>query len=220
MKVKNLIKDSIPPLKHTDTVERALSWLDEFQLQHLPVVKGVSFLGLITEVDLLGLKDQSEILGNYNLSLPRPFLEEDQHVYDAVKFIVNHEYSIIPVLDSDEKYVGFVTLTDLIESLAEFKSVNSPGGIITLEFSRKDYSLAEVARIIENNDAIILSSSVRPSEDASCVILTMKLNVIDLSRIISAFERRNMKIISSFHSSEFGFDLKDRYDQLMKYLDI
>ena len=220
MVVRDLIKDSIPPLKHSDTVARALSWMEEFRSQHLPVVKGRTFVGLVSEVDLLSFHDQNEILGNYSLSLPRPFLTEDQHIYDALKFVTSNEFSIVPVLDKDQHYLGVVTITDLIESFAEIKSINAPGGIIVLEFNKREYSLSEVARIIEDNDAMILSSSLRSSDDNSEFLLTLKLNVVDLSRIQSAFERRNIKVVASYHQSEFGFDLSERYESLMHYLNI
>ena len=35
-----LIKDSIPPLKPTDTCQRALLWMDEFHVNNLPVING------------------------------------------------------------------------------------------------------------------------------------------------------------------------------------
>ena len=35
----DLINDGIPPLKHSDTAEKALNWMDEFKVSHLPVLK-------------------------------------------------------------------------------------------------------------------------------------------------------------------------------------
>ena len=220
MVVRDLIKDSIPPLKQSDTVGRALSWMEEFRSQHLPVVKGRSFVGLVSEVDLLSFHDQNEVLGNYALSLPRPFLTEDQHIYEALKFVTSNEFSIVPVLDKEQKYLGVVTIPDLVESIAEIKSINEPGGILVLEFNKREYSLSEVARIIEDNDAMILSSSLRSSDDNSEYLLTLKLNIKDLSRIQSAFERRNIKVKAAYHQSSMGSDLTERYESLMHYLNI
>ena len=38
MKVKYLISEYIPPLKYTETGEKALNWMNEFRVSHLPVL--------------------------------------------------------------------------------------------------------------------------------------------------------------------------------------
>jgi len=45
MRAYELITDEIPPLKHTDTGEKALQWMDEFKVSHLPVLKNGNFVG-------------------------------------------------------------------------------------------------------------------------------------------------------------------------------
>ena len=35
----DLITDEIPPLMHSDTGEKALNWMEEFKVSHLPVIK-------------------------------------------------------------------------------------------------------------------------------------------------------------------------------------
>ena len=41
----DLITYDIPPLVHTDTGEKALIWMDEFKVSHLPVLKNGNFVG-------------------------------------------------------------------------------------------------------------------------------------------------------------------------------
>ena len=75
MKAKDLITDEIPPLKHTDTGEIALRWMDEFKVSHLPVLKNDNYVGLISESDILDKMDIHETLDTLFDHLPRPYVK-------------------------------------------------------------------------------------------------------------------------------------------------
>lgn len=218
MLARSLIKDIIPPLKITDAGERALLWMEEFRTHYLPVVNSTNYLGIISETDILGLANKSLQLGNYAVPLDRVFIYESQHVYDAVRFVSNYNYPIIPVLDSDQHYAGLLTVTDLIESFAELFAVNGPGGIIQLEVNQKDYMLSEIAKLVEGNDAHIMSLNVNPSPDQLKMEITIKVDKTDLSRIIESLYRYNYNVKTFYHQSEFSEDLQERYEAFMNYL--
>jgi acetoin utilization protein AcuB len=57
---KELISDEIPPLKPTDTAKKAVSWMEEFRVFHLPVVHKNVFMGLISEAELLDMNTPDE----------------------------------------------------------------------------------------------------------------------------------------------------------------
>jgi predicted transcriptional regulator len=218
MLARSLIKDIIPPLKITDTGERALLWMEEFRIRCLPVVNGTEYLGIISETDIHGLVNKTSELGHYAIPLDRVFINENQHVYDAVKFVTNYKYPLIPVLDTDNQYLGMITVGDLIENFAGLFAVNGPGGIIQFEVNQKDYKLSEVAQLIESNDAAIMSLNVNPVGDGSKLEITIKINKIDLSRILEAFYRYNYDVKTFYHQSEFVEDLQNKYEAFMNYL--
>ena len=56
MYAKDLIIDEIPPLKVSDSGEKALQWMDEYGVTNLPIVRGLEYLGLISEADLLDME--------------------------------------------------------------------------------------------------------------------------------------------------------------------
>lgn len=220
MLAKELIKDTIPPLKPSDSGKKALRWMEEFRVPQLPVVNKQQFLGLISDIDVLGFSDLNLPISHYSLSLIRPFINENQHVYDAVKFATNNKFSIVPVLNDAQQYIGVITMHDLVESFAELKSVKVPGGIIILEFSSKDFSFAEVAQVVESNDARILSSNINVSDDQTRIELTLKINKLDLTRILASFYRYSYTVKASFHHSDQQEDLQNRYDSFMNYMNI
>src|SRR5437667_6621124 len=114
----DLIKDTIPPLKTSDTGLKALSWMDEFRVSHLPIVNNENFLALISEEDILNLNAPEEPLGNHPISLRRPFVSEQNHVYEVLKLVAKLKITVVPVLDEKENYLGLITMSDLVQSLA------------------------------------------------------------------------------------------------------
>lgn len=217
---KDLITDDIPPLKTSDSGTKALQWMEEFRVMHLPIVNHEEFLGLISESDILDLNFPNEPIGAHSLSLPKPFVNENQHFYEVLKLASTFKLSLIPVLDDNEKFLGTITLSKLLEELSEMASMKENGGLIVLELNVNDYYLSEIARIIESNDAKILSLYISSPADSTKLEVTIKINRIDLSAIIQTFERFNYSIKASFHESVQDDDLKERFQSLMKYFDL
>jgi acetoin utilization protein AcuB len=220
MIARDLIKDIIPPLKTSDTGLKALSWMEEFRVSHLPIVNNVHFLGLISDDDILNLNAPEEALGNHSLSLLRPYINQGQHIYEVVKLITTLKLTIVPVLNDENHYLGLITLPDLVASFAHSLTVMEPGGVVILELNANDYSMSEIANLVESNDAKILSSYINSHPDSTKLELTLKINKMDLSRIMATFYRYNYSVKASFHQSEFTDDLQSRYDSFMNYLNM
>jgi acetoin utilization protein AcuB len=215
-----LIKDTIPPLKATDTCQRALQWMDEFHVSCLPVTNGKNYIGLVYQDKLVELNVPDNSLQSIETPLNRIFVNSNQHVYDVVKFAAIHHCDIIPVLNDQQEYEGMITINDLVQYFAESRSVYMPGGIIVLEVRFSDYSMSQISQIIESDGAHILSTSVSTTPDPQLIELTIKIDKVDISRILSAFYRYNYHVTASYFQSEYGDDLKDRYESLMNYLSI
>ena len=220
MYARELISDDIPPLKTSDTGERALAWMDEFRVSHLPIVNNVDFLGLISESDILDFNSSSEPIGGHSLNLSRPYVFNYQHTYDVLKVMSSLKLSVIPVLNDKDQYLGLIHLSTLLQHFAEMASMKESGGLLVLELNSHDYSLSEIARIVESNDAKILSSYISSQIDSAKLEVTIKINRTDLSAIIQTFNRYNYTIKASFHQSEYVDDLKDRFDSFMSFLNI
>lgn len=218
MIIGQLISDDIPPLKSDDSAEKALRWMDEFKVSWLPVVDGTEFVGMISESELFELDESDSSIKETQLSLIRPVLTETQHAYDALKLMAQMNVDVIGVLDERGKYRGAVTIRKIAEHLVKMAAMREPGGILVLEVNNVDYSLAQIAQIVEGNDAKILSTYVAGIAGTPRVEVTLKINREDLSRIIQTFERYNYEIKGTFHQSVYEEDLKERYDEFMNYI--
>jgi len=221
MRANELISEVIMPLRTSDTGNIALSWMDELHVSHLPIVNNETFLGLVSEKDIYELNDPDEPLGGYQLSLVRPYVYDDQHLFEVIRILSTMNLTLVPVLDEHENYLGCITQSRLLKEIAQMGTIDQPGGIIVLQMNVADYSLHEISRIVESNDAKILSSNVRSFNESNMIEVTLKLNKIDVSPVIQTFNRYDYQISASF-SEENNYDdlLKERFGSLMNYLNI
>lgn len=219
MVAKEMLSDIIPSLKTSDTGISALNWMDIFKVTHLPIVNDKEFLGLISENDIYDLNMPEEPLGNHQLSLVRPYVTENQHILEVVDLASRLKLSLVPVLDHRKNYLGVITATDLLHYFAEQTALKNPGGIVVLELNHNDYSLSQIAQIVEGNDAKILGMFINAQPTTTLIELSLKLNVTDVTSIIQTFNRYNYTVLGSYMKHDDQEDLlEDRYNLLMRYL--
>ena len=221
MLISDLITEEVPPLKSTDTIDQALHWMEEFKVTHLAVIKGTTLLGLVSEDDLLDTNaDPSEQIEKSRIHFIKPVIHESQHAYDALKLMAGMNLTLLPVLDDKEQFAGSVTYKSALEKFTGFSAIKDAGGIIELEMHSADYSLVQIAGIVESNDAKILSLYVSSLPDSTNFFLTRNENKEDLTRILQTFYRYNYNVKASYHQSEFEEDLKGRFNEFMRFLNI
>jgi len=221
MLVKDLITEEVPPLKFSDTIEKALTWMEEFKVNHLSVINGDQLIGIVAESDLLDSNENpDEIIGKLNLHFTKPIIQVGQHAYDALKLMVNLNVTVLPVVDDKNTFIGSITYKSALEKFTGFSAINEPGGIIELEMFKNDYSLTQIASIVEGNDAKILSVYVNSLTDSTKIEITLKINKEDLSRILQTFYRYNYSVKASYHQSDYDDDLKGKFDEFIRFLNI
>lgn len=215
-----LIADAIPPLHTSDTIQKVFDRMAEFRVSHLPIVNEEQFLGLVSENDLVEEADYNTQIGAIALSLVNPYVVEDQHIYDVIRLFYEQELSVVPVLDHRHDYQGLISINAMNEYFAKLTSVSEPGGIIVLEISNKNNSLAHMAQIVESDNAQVLSSYVRTFPDSTRMEVTLKVNKQDISNIVATFMRYNYDIKATFNFTDRGDGSKDRFDSFMNYLNV
>jgi CBS domain-containing protein len=192
--------------------------MDELRVNDLPVVENGLFLGLANESDFLNAEVyQGEIQAE--LDLLNVSVLPDSHVLDVLKVISQNDVTVVPVVDEGNNYLGSITSADLLDHLAEMLGVMREGGIIVLQVFERDHSIQQIARIIEENNAKILSLSVVPASEGN-LEMHIKIDLPDLNPILQSLERFNYNVLSKFQASQFDDELKDRYNELMRYLNM
>ena len=159
MIAENLLSHTIIPLRTSDSGEEALGIMNDFYVRHLPIVNDKQLLGMIAEDEILEY-DIEEPIGSYSLSMTKPYVKEKDHLYDVLKILSEYQLTVVPVVDAEGNYKGLISQDDLVRYFANTGSFTEPGSIIVLEMNKRDYSLAEISRIVESEGAAILSTFI------------------------------------------------------------
>jgi len=215
-----LISEYIVPLKTSDTALTALSLMEEFKVKHLPIVNENLFLGLISEDDIYAYNQFDEAVGAHPLAKPQISILEHQHIYDVLSAFQLDNLSLLPVIDAKNKYLGSIHTWVLISQLAEITGVINPGGIIVLEMNVLDYSLSQIAQIIESNNSKLINLYVRTHSDSTRLEVTMKLNTMDIEAVLQTFYRYNYLVRAYYTEEKLNSKIHDNYDSLMNYLNL
>ena len=139
MVAREIISKIIPPLKTSDTGVRAMQWMIDFHVKHLPIVNHNIFLGLISEEDIINLNDLDSPIGNYDLSLKKALVHENAHLYEIIKLATELKLTIIPVVDLNDNYIGVISDYDIVEAISEMTAAKESGSIIVISMNKRDY---------------------------------------------------------------------------------
>jgi len=91
---------------------------------------------------------------------------------------------------------------------------------VVLEMNQIDYSLHEIARLVEANDAKVLSVYTRTLPDSARVEVTLKINREEISDVLRSFDRYELFVKSTYQGSKLHEDLRGRYEELMRYINL
>lgn len=219
---RDFINTVIPPLKPTDSVQKALNWMNELRVHQLAVVSDEgNYLGMVNEDVLYDSDEYDALISDFPFQYKNVYISEYQHFYEVINKASKHSLHTIAVLDEFGKYIGVISVNDTASVLARSYATQETGGILVLSMRDYDYSMTEISRLVESEGVKILSSYIEPDTyDRSMVKLTLKLNRTDLTRVIATLERFDYQVIASFHESEKLDITKERLDMLMRYLEV
>jgi acetoin utilization protein AcuB len=209
----------LPMLHMEDKVSFALQCMEDFDLQHLPVVKDDYFIGLANKSDLLDT-DESNTLDTLSDQFQKIGIASSAHFLTALDLFTKHHLSLLPVLNEQQECIGVITQQHLNDNVAQFLGVAKPGAILVLSVSPFQYSLAEMSRLVETNNAQIVQLNTFFDEASGALIVTLKLNRDEAAAIIATFQRYDYQVLHYFGNSPLNNDIEEHYHHLMNYLDV
>jgi CBS domain-containing protein len=140
-------------------------------------------------------------------------------IYQAIELISRENLSVLPVIGENGILTGTIGTPDLIRHFNEISGIHLPGGTLMLEVPSYSYSLAEIARLAESNNAHILTSYIQQIQDSNSLRVFLKVNITHLNSIIATYERFGYTVVSWFQETDFDF-YAERYKALMNFLSI
>ena len=218
MQANTLISSSIKSIHPVEDGHRALQMMEQFRINHLAIVKNKYFLGVISDKEIMNWDSEDESIEEHLTNIASPHVKYNQHLFDIIEVLEKNNLSVVPVLDEQKLYLGVMTSRKLMYSIAKSATIQSAGGVIILEMNNNDYSLTEIASIVESNNTKILSSYVISKPNSTNIEVTIKLSKKDITAIIKDFERREYKISASYKEEDTDGDFSERYESLMRFL--
>ena len=86
--------------------------------------------------------------------------------------------------------------------------------------NRRDYELTTIARVIESEGGKILCAFVSRSTTPEEMILTIKIDKMQIKEINDTLERMDYNIRAVYEETAYSDILQERYDALMHYLNV
>ncbi|MEG2067348.1 MAG: CBS domain-containing protein [Tannerellaceae bacterium] len=219
MLVKDFITKELPVLKRFDTGEYALALMDDFKMRHLPLLNDGIYQCLVSEKDLLVMPDIAAPIGKVVLFAPSVL--ESTNLHEALGMISRYQLSLLPVVSPKGEYRGAITRDKLIDALAELCSAESAGSVVVLELAPQDYTLTDIARLVESNNAHVLNLLSYTDKDTGRLLITLKIDLEDASPVIRSFERFNYTVLYHFMEKGMVDDmLQQRMSELLHYMNM
>ena len=216
--ITDFINNKIKPLNTTESVADAQDLFAEYPFSHFPVLENDVYIGCAGSEDI-DLMEIDKTMNDIRYTFDRFFVRDTTIWLDVLEVFAKNETNIMPVLDSENKYLGYYEITDIIQFFHQTPFLKEDGGILVVEKGVADYTMSEVAQIVESNNGRLLGSFISEA-NLEKVQITLKISLGGLSEIIQTFRRYNYDIISEHQEDAYLNTLKDRSDYLDKYLNI
>ena len=219
MTTMQIADNTFPQLQLQDTVGKALELMDEFKINHLPVVSEEKYLGLVSE-EILEEYDQEIKLDIFQNSLIQAAVKADNHFLKAASVYNLYQVSMVPVINDNQEFLGSISSAAIIKATGNFSGSSEYGAIVVLEIDRNRFALSEINSIIESDGATIMHMNVAPSVVPQLIEVTLQINKKEVATIIATFTRYEYVVLFSSGEELSENDINTNYHNLMNYLDI
>jgi acetoin utilization protein AcuB len=217
MLANQLITQDFPTVEPDDKISFALQLIDDFDILHIAVVDNKKYLGIISKDDLLDAEENAPIKVAMAGMLQKA-IRINEHFLAALKLASENNISMVPVVNADNDWIGAIPYAALLKASSQFVGAEEPGAVIILELERKSYSFGEISRLVETNDAYITQFNSFFENETGLLIVTIKINKVEISDILSTFQRYEYSVRYFIGEEQYENELRYNYDHLMSYL--
>jgi len=218
MQIQSHIIDTIPVFNLEGTLKEVIHFFKHTTYSHVAIVENNIFLGVLSENDLETF-DSAKKIEDYKYNLESFFVLKSTSWLDVLEKFARNECNLLPVLDDENQVLGYYDLNDIVGVFIDTPFFTEPGGVLVLTKSAKDYSLSEIAQIVESNNTKLLGAFVTDIRN-DIIQITIKISTGNFSEVVNTFRRYNYNILFGNKDDQFIENLKERSDYLDKYLNV
>lgn len=220
MNITDYINKDIKSIQEDSLAYDVLQLMIDTKLSHIPVTKDGKLIGNLRFESIAEVKkDSLEKISDFIPDLEKFQLFNNATLFDSVPVFSVYDTNIIPIIDSKELFLGTVLSEDIITEFSTYSFITEPGAYMLLTTPIKNYSISEIANIVESNNGKILGLMVTKIHEDNTYI-ALKINAENLSSIGETFERYNYQVKNKFFEDTKTKLLKERFQQLQKFMEV
>ncbi|WP_395043955.1 CBS domain-containing protein [Flavobacterium sp.] len=216
--INDYLNNDYKAINSQDTIAVVQDFFAEVSYSHFSVVDEGVYIGCIAADDIETF-DSDKKVADYKYALEGFFAKKNMIWLDVLEVFAKNHTNIVPVLDDNNNYSGYYELEDIVRFFHETPFLKEQGGIIIVEKNLADYSMSQIAQIVESNNGKLLGLFVSEA-NIEKVQVTVKIAIGGMNDIIQTFRRYNYEIVSEHHEDNYLNNLKERSEYLDKYLNI
>jgi Mg/Co/Ni transporter MgtE len=216
--LSNYINNDFKAIESSENIANVQDFFAEINFSHFPIIEENIYIGCIGADDVDNF-DTDKKVANYRYALEGFFARTSMIWIDVMEVFARNHTNIMPVLDEENRYVGYYEINDVINFFTETPFLKELGNIIIIEKPVADYSMAQITQIIESNNGKLLGAFIS-SSTFDKIQITVKIGLGTINEILQTFRRYDYEIISNHDEDNYLTNLKDRSDYLDKYLNM
>jgi signal-transduction protein with cAMP-binding, CBS, and nucleotidyltransferase domain len=216
MNITDYILNDFKPLTLQSTVKEALQLFKTYPITHIPITENNNYIGCISQSDILTIDNENDSLKDQQDYLAHFLVNDEASIVELLKIFANNDTNILPAIVKHQ-YIGYFELNDILEVFSQSPFLNSDGFILIIQKNNKEYSMSEIAQIVESNNSILLGSYIS-NHLGDKTEVTLKIASQEINEIIQSFRRYNYTIITEHKDDFYLEELKNRSDYLQKFL--
>ncbi len=216
--ITDYITNDYKAIDSQQTIADVQDFFLDVPYSHFSVLNEGIYIGSIAADDVETF-DIDKKVADYKYTLEGFFARKNMIWLDVLEVFAKNHTNIVPVLDEENSYQGYYELEDIVKFFHETPFLKEQGGIIVVKKSLIDYSMSQIAQIVESNNGKLLGLFVSEA-DVESVQITIKIALGSMNDIIQTFRRYNYEIVSEHHEDNYLNNLRERSDYLDKYLNI
>lgn len=218
MTIAHFLINDLKPIGFDTKPTEALNLMEEFRFSHFPVLnENQTWAGNIS---------YNQLISEFNISKRiTPDLLEDFYATEEDFFLAciskfgNFRANFIPVINHQNKYLGYVTLEDLMAEMAKHPFYAEPFTWLSVKNNTVKFAMSEISKILESNNAKTFGIAIQYQNEIHTSAY-IKLQVEHIDSLIQTFERFGY-VVEIYKKEGEHYDLlNDRFGNLLKYMEL
>ena len=200
-----------------DTVSHAMEMMDEARIEHIPVLDGLQYLGMVAFDELEDAEPTAEVISLQHRFI-NPLVRTGDHFLQALRVRTKFYIDQVPVVNEHNEWEGVIGMAKMLDQISLLSGVSESGSMIVLEVARHDYAPGEINRLVESNDAMIMQLNSIQDQHTGMIQVVLRINKEEVSDVVATFQRHEYNVLYYYGDESFDNSLQNNLDHLMNYL--